>query len=66
MFTKGFKKLAWGDGSTAPKMPSAEAAAGVRKGMAEGQTLSKGWANMKSELGGLFGSNTKDTGKMGG
>lgn len=65
MFTKGFKKHAY-DANAPVRLPSKDAADGVRKGLAEGQSLSKGWANMKSELGGLFGSNTQNTGKMGG
>lgn len=65
MFTKGFKKTAF-DANAPVRMPSKAAAEGVRKGLAEGQSLSKGWSNLKNEMGNLFGSgSTQNTGKMG-
>jgi hypothetical protein len=64
MFTKGFKKTAF-DANAPVGMPDPVKARAAAAGAENGQSLSKGWANMKSELGGLFGSTAKNVGKMG-
>lgn len=65
MFILGFKKTAF-DGSKPVSMPDPVKARAAAAGAEGGQSLSKGWANMKSELGGMFGGAAKNVGKMGG
>lgn len=67
MFTKGLNKTAF-DGAKPVNMPDPAKARAAAAGAASGgPSMAQGWANMKNELGGMFGSNgAKNTGKMGG
>lgn len=60
MFIQGFKKQAF-DASLPPSMPDPNKARQAAAGAMQGQSLSKGWANMKNEVGSIFGGAAKAT-----